>query len=104
MNDLNAKVYDSEEEEVEFCGRGRDMGEMFLGEIVNDVVKEVGMGNSWRWYPVKAGEVMIFVSLIIYMGLYPISTVPDYWRKDGLSPQYRISRFMTQVRFEQLKR
>ncbi|RPB03911.1 hypothetical protein L873DRAFT_1856975 [Choiromyces venosus 120613-1] len=37
---------------------------------------------------------MIFLGLIIYMGLYHTSTVPDYWRKDDLS----------QVLFEQLKR
>lgn len=52
-------------------------------------MKEAGRNGSRRWYPTQAGEIMIFVGLIIYMGLYHSSAIPDYWRKDGLAPLHR---------------
>jgi len=42
-----------------------------------------------KWYPVKRAEVMIFVGLIIYMGIYHSSSVLDYWRRDGLAPLHK---------------
>ena len=53
------------------------------------MVKEAGRDGSRKWYAAQAGEMMIFVGLIIYMGLYLSSTIPDYWRKDGLAPLHR---------------
>jgi len=52
-------------------------------------VKEAGRDGSRKWHAAQAGEMMIFVGLIIYMGLYHSSTIPDYWRKDGLAPLHR---------------
>ena len=52
-------------------------------------VKEAGRDGSRKWYATQAGEMMIFVGLIIYMGLYHSSAVPDYWRKDGHAPLHR---------------
>ena len=52
-------------------------------------MKEAERNGSRRWYPTQAGEIMIFVGLIIYMGLYHSSAIPDYWRKDGLAPLHR---------------
>ena len=52
-------------------------------------VKEAGQGGSRRWQAVQKGEIMIFLGLLIYMGLYHTSAVPDYWRKDGLAPLHR---------------
>jgi len=42
-----------------------------------------------KWYPVKGAEVMIFVGLMIYMGIYHSSSVLDYWRRDGLAPLHK---------------
>ncbi|RPA96211.1 hypothetical protein L873DRAFT_1257624 [Choiromyces venosus 120613-1] len=52
-------------------------------------VKWSGQGGSRRWQAAQGREIMIFLGLIIYMGLYHTSTVPDYWRKDGLAPLHR---------------
>lgn len=51
--------------------------------------KEAGRNGERRWYAVKGAEVMIFVGLVIYMGIYHSSAVTDYWRKDGLSPLHK---------------
>lgn len=53
------------------------------------MVKETGQGRSRRWQAAEREEIMIFLDLLIYMGLYHTSTVPDYWRKDGLAPLHR---------------
>ena len=53
------------------------------------MVKKAGRDGSRKWYAAQAGEMMIFVGLIIYMGLYHSSTIPDYWRKDGLALLHR---------------
>ena len=84
----------------EFCGQSpSDFFMLFfdeeqftnLAENTNAyaAVKEAGRDGSRKWYATQAGEMMIFVGLIIYMGLYHSSTVPDYWRKDGLAPLHR---------------
>ena len=52
-------------------------------------VKDAGRDSARKWYATQAGEMMIFVGLIIYMGLYHSGAVSDYWRKDGLAPLHR---------------
>jgi len=51
--------------------------------------KRAGEDGRRRWYAVKGPELMIFIGIIIYMGLYRSSTVADYWPKDGLSPLHK---------------
>ena len=52
-------------------------------------VKEVGQGGSRTWQAAEREEILIFLGLRIYMGLYHTSTVPDYWRKDSFAPLHR---------------
>jgi len=62
-----------------------------LANNTNLYAREKGAGSEGhrRWYPMKGAEVMIFVGLIIYMGIYRSSSVLDYWRKDGLAPLHK---------------
>lgn len=60
--------------------------------------------RSRRWRKTSAGELMIFIGLFIYMGAHKAMRVPLYWNKNGEFPTHEISHFMSQYRFEQLKR
>jgi hypothetical protein len=39
-------------------------------------------GRGRYWKDVTAGEIKIFVGLLIYMGLYRQAAVPEYWNID----------------------
>jgi len=57
-----------------------------------------------RWQKTSAGELMIFIGLFIYMGAHKAMRAPLYWNKNDEFPTHEISRYMSQYRFEQLKR
>ena len=56
------------------------------------------------WDDTNAVELSRFVSLIIYMGVYPCPRLTDYWNSSGPGPVYKITKCMSLIRFEQLKR
>ena len=76
-----------------------DFFTLFLDEEENEnlarntnayaMVQEAGQGGSRRWQAAQRGQIMTFLGLLIYIGLYHTSTVPDYWRKGGLAPLHR---------------
>jgi hypothetical protein len=46
-------------------------------------------GRGKRWKDVTRGEMKVFVGLLIYMGLYRLASVPEYWDKSGKGPIHR---------------
>jgi len=78
-----------------------------LAQFTNDyAVLEGAESNSGRqrWRQTSAGELMVFIGLMIYMGAHKAMQVPLYWSKNAEFPTHEISRYMSQYRFEQLKR
>lgn len=56
------------------------------------------------WRDTSAGELMIWIGLVIYMGVFRQRQPCDIWRRDSEFPIYTISSFMPRARWEQLKR
>lgn len=69
--------------------------------------KSAGVAPGMRdWQPVAQEELRIWIGMIIYMGIFSgkSSSIREFWVKDGLHPAHDTSRFMSQTRFEQIKR
>jgi hypothetical protein len=49
-------------------------------------------------------ELRIWLGIVIYMGVHSSPAVADYWVNDNLSPVHPIKSYMSQTRFEQIKR
>ena len=57
-----------------------------------------------RWkYPVSAGELMIWLGLLVYIGAYKIPDTQILWNTNGIRPLHTISKFMTKERFFAIK-
>ena len=66
--------------------------------------KGAGRPGSHPWKPTSVAELKIFFGIIIYMGVFPSAQVGDYWSRDSQFPFHRIGMYISQNRFEQLKR
>jgi len=77
-----------------------------LAENTNNYASFKGAGNagSRPWKSTTPAELKIFFGIIIYMGVFPSSQVSDYWKHDESFPYHRIGMYLSQNRFEQLKR
>lgn len=63
-----------------------------------------GAGLSGRdWQQVEEDELIIWIAITIYCGLHKISP-PDCWNQQSYMPAHEISRHMTLVRYQQIKR
>jgi hypothetical protein len=54
------------------------------------------------WYPTCAKEIYLFLAIRIYMMLFPMDEVSDYWNSNKLFPQHEITKLMTRDRFQEL--
>jgi len=69
--------------------------------------KAAGVAQGTRdWRPIVPGELRVWIGMIIYMGIFSgkSSSIREFWVKDGLHPAHDTSRFMSETRFEQIKR
>ena len=66
--------------------------------------KNAGLQGGRSWKPTSIPEMKVFFGLIIYMGVFPSAQVKDYWSRDSEFPFHRIGMYLSQNRFEQLKR
>jgi hypothetical protein len=55
-----------------------------------------------QWYPTCAEEIYLFLAIRIYMTLFPMDEVADYWSSNKLFPQHRIIQYMSRNRFQEL--
>lgn len=46
-------------------------------------------GRKVLWCNISVGEMIVFIALIIYMGIYYGCPVEEYWARDGKSPDHR---------------
>lgn len=70
----------------------------------NAPATEVLGGRAWK--PVTAGELSCWFGILIYMGLVKELALGDYWRgeHDPLWPRHDFCDYMSQTRFEEIKR
>ena len=66
--------------------------------------KGAGTGNKRPWVDLVEKELLIFLSILIYHGLYITNALEDLWNMDPQAPIHWIAQKMTLMRFQQIKR
>lgn len=56
------------------------------------------------WHALTRQDLLRFLSILIYRGIFPSAQLKDYWAMDHRFPVHKITSLMTQTRFEQIKR
>jgi hypothetical protein len=56
------------------------------------------------WQNLTLSELRIFIAMLIYMGIFKLPSTRDYWKNKYHYPKHNITKFMTCLRFEQIKR
>src|SRR6184192_3270521 len=64
--------------------------------------KDAGQGRSWTDLVRK--ELLIFLAILIYHGLYLKNGIEELWNRDLYGPVHKISEEMALKRFQQIKR
>jgi hypothetical protein len=64
--------------------------------------KDAGSGRPWVTLVKK--ELLIFLSILIYLGLHPTNSLEELWNKGFKAPTHYIAQKMTMKRFQQIKR
>ncbi|CAG8828235.1 5070_t:CDS:2, partial [Cetraspora pellucida] len=57
------------------------------------VAKSAGKGHEW--VSLTTEELLIWLALIIYMGVFKLPSREDYWKMDWKYPQHKITKYMT---------
>ena len=57
-----------------------------------------------RWLDLTRKELLIWIVLVIYQGLFKLPSLDQYWNENGKLPIHPISKQMSLKRFEQIKR
>ena len=72
----------------------------------NNYGQSRGAGDDTHrpWSPLTRSELLKFIALLLYYGIFPSARLNDYWAKDHRFPVHKISSLMTLMRFEQIKR
>ena len=52
----------------------------------------------------KPDGLAAWIGIVVYMGVHNSPTTRDYWKHDGLNPIHPICDYMSQTRFEEIKR
>jgi hypothetical protein len=74
---------------------------LYAAEKIAEGNKEGGR----TWKEVAAAELGGWIGIVIYMGVHGSPALADYWaHRNGLNPQHPTSDYMSQTRFEQVKR
>jgi hypothetical protein len=55
-----------------------------------------------QWYPTCRAELYIYFAIRIYMTLYVINEILDYWDTSSFTPDYSITSYMSRNRFQEL--
>ena len=66
--------------------------------------KNAGSRGKRSSKPTSIPEMIVFFGLIVYIGVFPSAQVKDYWSHDSEFPFHCIGMYLSQNRFEQLKR
>ena len=56
------------------------------------------------WKESTPDELAAWIGIVVYMGVHRFPTTRDYWKHDGLNSTLPICDYMSQKRFEQIKR
>ena len=71
-----------------------------LPREAQDPTKQKARANGW--YPTSQKEIYIFFAIRIYMTLFAMDDVADYWSVHKLFPKHIITQYMSRDRFQEL--
>ena len=84
------------------------MTDLMLDTIVESTNAYAGAkfaGATGRgWVDLSEAELVIWIAIVIYQGLYSMPSNENYWNTDSRTPVHEISRHMKLLRYEQIKR
>ena len=66
--------------------------------------RQSGENGGRKWEEVTPEELSLWLGIVLYMGVCSASAVKDYWSHDSLTAIHPIRDYMSQTRFEQIKR
>ena len=55
-----------------------------------------------QWYPTCCGELYLYFAISIWMSLYVMNEISDYWNISNLIPDYSIASLISRNRFQEL--
>lgn len=58
--------------------------------------------RATQWYPTSSSEIYIFLAIRIYMTLFAMDDIADYWSTHPLFPQHPITQYISRNRFQEL--
>lgn len=59
-------------------------------------------GRANNWYSTTKGEIYLYFGIRIYMTLFPLDEIADYWSTHELYPRHRIMQYISRNRFQEL--
>ena len=65
-------------------------------------LKDAGEGREWNNLTIP--ELLIFIGICIYFGLFRCGAIESQWKKDTRRPIHRMLEYMTLFRFQQIRR
>jgi Transposase IS4 len=69
----------------------------------NTYAADKGAVGGRPWKPLSVVELKQFLGIVIYMGLFPLQEVSQYWQS-GFGPVHLVSTVMSLKRYQQIKR
>jgi len=60
--------------------------------------------NRRKWTELTVNELKIWLALVIYMGIFKLPSIEDYWKSDDIYPTHEITNLMSLLRFQQISR
>ena len=60
--------------------------------------------NCRKWTKLTVNELKIWLALVIYMGIFKLPSIEDYWKLDDIYPTHEITNLMSLFRFQQISR
>ncbi|CAG8660293.1 6911_t:CDS:2, partial [Paraglomus brasilianum] len=60
--------------------------------------------TSRQWKKLDRKELIVWIALVIYQGLFKLPSLDQYWNKDPKYPIHHIAKHMSLKRYEQIKR
>ncbi|GET00680.1 piggyBac transposable element-derived protein 4-like isoform X1 [Rhizophagus clarus] len=98
-------------QELSYCDPYSIFSLFFSIEILNIIVENTNeyakskfAEKKRSWDDLTLSELKIFLAIIIYMGLFKMPSMKDYWNNKQQFPIHNITRYMTCLHFEQIKR
>lgn len=86
--------------------------QFFSAQLINTIVQNTNIyanskiaknkNTGRKWDSLTVSEFKIWLALVIYMGIFKLPAIQDYWNQDPIYPSHAITKFMTLFSFQQI--